>query len=328
MLDVAAARLMSGNEFENKGLALMQTASSAKAISAPMRRKRNWLPLWFLLPSLIVFALFGIYPIVDAAITSLSRYNLTEPDASRVFIGFANYQAMLADSRFWGGLSRSFQFVIVSVVGSLLLGFYIAYLLCETSRGQGLFRIVFLVPMSISATITALSFKFMLNLEFGVINAILDNVLGTKVNFLGDPTLALWATVGIDVWQWTPLVVLILLAGLESLPREVYESAALDGAGSWNMLRYITIPLMKRFILIAALIRTMDAFRVYETIQLTTAGGPGTLSETLNIYIAKRGFSFFEMGPASAMAIFLAFLIIFIATIFVRKSGAFQELVQ
>lgn len=306
----------------------MQNATSMKAATAPMRRKRNWLPLWFLLPSLIVFALFAIYPIIDAAITSLSRFNLTEPDAKRVLIGIANYRAMLTDERFWGGLVRSFEFVAISVVGSLLLGFYIAYLLHYTIRGKGLFRIIFLVPMSISATITALSFKFMLNLEFGVINGILDNVLGTKVNFLGDASLSLLSTAGIDIWQWTPLVVLILLAGLESLPVEVYESAALDGAGTWSMLRYITIPLMKRFILIAALIRTMDAFRVYETIQLTTAGGPGTLSETLNIYIAKRGFSFFEMGPASAMAIFLSFLIIFIATIFVRRSGAFQELVE
>jgi multiple sugar transport system permease protein len=281
-----------------------------------------------LLPSLIIFALLAVYPTVDAAITSLSRYNLTEPNASRVFIGIDNYAAMVGDPRFWGGLGRSFRFVFVSVIGSLLLGFYIAYLLHGATRGQGLLRIVFLVPMSISATITALSFKFMLNLEFGVINATLDNVLGIKVNFLGDPSLVLWTTAAIDIWQWTPLVVLILLAGLESLPEEVYESAALDGAGTWSLLRYMTIPLMRRFILIAALIRTMDAFRVYETIHLTTAGGPGTLSETLNLYIAKRAFSFFEMGPSSAMALFLAFLIIFIATIFVRRSGAFQELTQ
>ena len=207
-----------------------------------------------------------------------------------------------------------------------MLGFYIAYLLNKTSHGKGMFRIVFLVPMSVSATITALSFKFMLNLEFGVINAFLYDVLGTKVNFLGDPAMALWTTIGIDIWQWTPLVVLILLSGLESLPAEVRESAALDGAGTWSMLRYMTIPLMKRFILIVVLIRTMDAFRVYETIQLTTAGGPGTLSETLNIYITKVGFSFFEMGPAAAMAIFLTFLVIVIATVFVRKSGAFEEL--
>ena len=304
----------------------MDTAPSPSTVAATVRRRRTWTPLWFLLPSMIVFGMLAIYPIVDAFITSVSRYNLTELDAERVFIGLANYQAMLENPRFWSGLGRSFQFVIASVVGSLLLGFYIAYLLNKTSHGKGMFRIVFLVPMSVSATITALSFKFMLNLEFGVINAFLYDVLGTKVNFLGDPAMALWTTIGIDIWQWTPLVVLILLSGLESLPAEVRESAALDGAGTWSMLRYMTIPLMKRFILIVVLIRTMDAFRVYETIQLTTAGGPGTLSETLNIYITKVGFSFFEMGPAAAMAIFLTFLVIVIATVFVRKSGAFEEL--
>ncbi len=293
-----------------------------------MRRKRNLTPLWFLLPSMIIFGLFAIYPVLDAIITSLCRYNLTEPDATRVFIGLANYRAMILDLRFWEGLKRSFQFVVVSVAGSLALGFYIAYVLSKITLGKGVFRIIFLVPMSISATVTALSFKFMLNVNFGVINIMLNNYLGIKVNFLGDPALALWTAVAIDIWQWTPLVVLILLAGLESMPVEVYEAASLDGAGTWSLLRYVTIPLMRRFILIALLIRTMDAFRVYETIQLTTAGGPGTLSETLNVYIAKRGFSFFEMGPAASMALFLTFLIVFLATAFVRKSGAFKESVR
>jgi multiple sugar transport system permease protein len=308
----------------------MQLMSPARAAGSAIREGRGRLPPWlpFLVPSLVIFAVFAIYPVVDAAITSVCRYNLTEPDARRVFIGLANYRDMVIDPRFWGGLGRSFQFAIVSVTGSLLLGFYIAYLLNQTGYGKGLFRTVFLIPMSVSATITALAFKFMLNIEFGIINAALDKVLGIKVNFLGNPALALWSTAAIDIWQWTPLVVLILLAGLESLPVEVYEAAAIDGAGAWRMVRHVTLPLMKRFVLIAALIRTMDAFRVYETIQLTTAGGPGTLSETLNVYVAKRAFSFFEMGPASAMGLFLAFLIIFIATIFVRKSGAFQELVQ
>lgn len=305
----------------------MRTTSVAERppLAAILSRRRRLLPLWFLLPSLVVFAVFAVWPMIEAVITSLSRYNLTEPDAHRTFIGLGNYRAMLADPTFWGDLSRSFQFVAASVAASLILGFYIAYLLFKASRGKDVFRILFLVPMTVSPAITALSFKFMLNYEFGVINILLGALIGKKVNLLGDAGTALWATAAIDTWTWTPLVVLILLSGLESLPEELYDAAAVDGAGAWGMLRHITLPLMKRFILIAALIRTMDAFRVYETIQLTTAGGPGNLSETLNVYIAKRGFSFFEMGPASAMAIVLTLIIVAVGTILVRWSRAFEE---
>lgn len=294
------------------------------AIESSLARQRRWLPVWFLMPSLLVLALFTIYPTIEVIITSVSRYNLTDPAAGRVFTGLENYRQMLADPRFWGSLGRSLQFVVVSVGASMLLGFYVAYLLSKVRRGKELFRVIFLVPMSISPAITALTFKFMLNQEFGVINRMLAAAGVGRLNFLGDPNWALWTTVGIDVWISTPLVILILLAGLEALPDEPYEAAALDGAGTWQMLGYITLPLMKRFILVAMLLRIMDAFRVYETIQLTTAGGPGSLSETLNIYIAKRGFSFFEMGPASAMALFLTVLVVAISVAFVRLLAAFE----
>ena len=302
-----------------------EKASLVRVFPKPAKRRKNLTPLWFLLPSLVIFAIFAVWPTIELLLTSLSRYNLTDRDAHPIFIGLANYEAILADTTFWADLLRSFEFVLVSVVGSLLLGFYIATILNKVGPGKGLFRVAFLVPMAVSPAITALSFKFMFNYEFGVINLMLNALTGSGVNFLGDPTFAIWTTVGIDIWEWTPLVVLILVAGLESLPDEQFEAASLDGAGSWALTRYITIPLMTRFILIAALIRTMDAFRVYETIQLTTAGGPGNLSETLNILLAKTGFSYFEMGPASAQALILTAIIIFVGTVFLRESGAFRE---
>jgi multiple sugar transport system permease protein len=308
----------------------MSATAISELQSAPAKppKKRNTLVFWLLLPSLIIFAAFAIWPTLEAMLISLSRYNLTDPNAQRTFIGLENYRYVLSDKTFWGDLGRSFKFVIVSVAVSLTLGFYIAYLLSKAGRGKGLFRILFLVPMTVSPAITALSFKFMLNYDFGIINVILDKLAGVKVNLLGDASLAIWATVGIDVWIWTPLVVLIILSGLESLPEEVFEAAALDGAGTESTLLYVTIPMMKRFLLIAVLIRVMDAFRVYETIQLTTAGGPGNLSETLNVYIARVGFSFFELGRASAMAMILTFIIIATGTILVRKSSAFEESYQ
>ncbi len=308
----------------------MRALPISERLSTPatLNRRSNRLVFWLLLPSLIIFAVFAIWPTIEAILISFSRYNLTDPNAQRTFIGLENYRAVLTDQIFWGDLWRSFKFALFTVGVSLTFGFYIAYLLSKAGRGKNVFRILFLVPMTISPAITALSFKFMLNYDFGVINSILMSLVGRKVNLLGDAKLALWACAGIDVWIWTPLAVLIVLSGLESLPEEVFEAAALDGAGTGSMLWYITLPLMKRFLLIAILIRVMDAFRVYETIQLTTAGGPGNLSEILNVYIARVGFSFFELGPASAMALILTFIIISIGTIFVKQSGAFEEIYQ
>ena len=308
-------------------LRALSKGSAAQEVRA-LRSRRYWVrltPLWFLLPSLLVFALFSLYPFAEAIITSLSKFNLTDPGAGRVFIGLHNFRMMFQDSRFWGDLGRSFLFVSVTVLLSMAFGFYIASILHAVNRGKNLFRVIFLVPMTISSTIVALSFKFMLNYDFGVVNLLLESVGVGRLNFLGDSRLAMWSTVAVDIWQWTPFVLLVLLAGLESLPRDPYEAASLDGAGPWAIFWYITVPLMKRFLLVAALIRIMDAFRVYETIQLMTAGGPGTLSETLNVYIAKRGFSFFEMGPASAMAVALLLLITFIAMFLVQRSGAFTR---
>ncbi|ADG83105.1 binding-protein-dependent transport system inner membrane protein [Thermincola ferriacetica] len=285
-------------------------------------RRTKWI---MLLPALIVFAALGVYPTIEALYTSLTRYNLTDPAAGKVFIGLGNYLHLVKDVRFWMALARAVEFVAVSVSISFVLGLMIALILQKTKWFQGFFRIVFLVPMVIAPTISTLNFKFMYNYNLGIINKLLQAIGLDKIDFLGNPSLALWSAVAVDVWQWTPLVILVLLSGLEALPREPFEAALIDGASGWQVFRYMTLPLLNRFIVVVLIIRAMDALKVYETIQLMTAGGPGNASETLNTYLATVGFQWFDIGYASALGIFALYFTTFLAMILVKYTGAFKS---
>ena len=280
---------------------------------------------WFmLLPSAIVFLALGVYPTIVALWTSLTSYSLTDP-VSRKFVFLGNYLKLLTDTRFWTSLGHSLWFVGVSVFVSFVLGLGIELLLYRTKKFQGFFRIVFLVPMVIAPTITTLNFKFMYNYNLGIINRLLQVVGIPKVDFLGNPSVALWSAIAVDVWQWTPLVILVLLSGLEALPKEPIEAALIDGASGWEIFRYITMPLLNRFVAVVVVIRTMDALKVYETIQLMTAGGPGTASETMNTYLATVGFSWFDMGYASALGIFALYFTSILALLIVKRTKAFSS---
>jgi multiple sugar transport system permease protein len=277
-----------------------------------------------MLPAIAVFVLFGVYPMLDALWNSLNNYSLTSTEG-KTFIGLQNYFTMFTDIRFWESLGRSLLFVTMSVLLSFLIGFGIALLLNRIQIFQGVFRIIFLVPMIIAPTITTLNFKFMYNYNLGILNSIFETIGLQKINFLGDSSLALLSTMIVDIWQWTPLVILVLLAGLEALPTEPYEAALIDGATPWKTFSFLTLPLLKKFIVIVLVIRVMDALKVYETIQLMTAGGPGTASETLNIYLAQVGFNWYNMGYASALGIFTLYFTTFIAWLLVKYTGAFKS---
>lgn len=278
-----------------------------------------------LLPAIIVFALLAIYPTLSALWTSLNKYNLTKPWEGKTFVLFSNYLDMLSDLCFWQALLRSLQFVLVSVTVSFAIGLGIALLLHRARFFKGFFRTIFLVPMVIAPAITTLNFKFMYNYNLGIINHILNWIGVGRIDFLSNPSTVLWSIMGVDIWQWTPFVILVLLAGLESLPKEPYEAALIDGANSWQIFRFITMPLLRKFVALTLVIRIMDVFKIYETIYLMTAGGPGTASETLNIYLAKVGFSWFDMGYASAIGIFTLYFTLTCSWFLIKRTVTAAE---
>lgn len=276
------------------------------------------------LPALIVFLLMGVYPTIQGLVNSLTSYNMTEIGEKK-FIGLDNYIRMFTEIRFWQALGRTAIFVVLSVAFSYLFGLIVAVFLNKIKRGRNIYRIIYLIPMIIAPTITALNFKFMYNYNMGIINSILNLFGINNIDFLGDPSIALFSTLVVDIWLGTPLAILILLAGIETQSEAYYEAAKIDGATDFQVFKEITFPLLKKFSGIVIILRTMDALKVYEVIQLMTAGGPGTSTETLNIYISKAGFSWFEMGYAAALGIFTLYFIMFIARGIINKMGMFQS---
>lgn len=276
------------------------------------------------LPALAVFLVMGVYPTIQGLINSLTSYNMTEI-GEKHFIGLGNYIRMFTELRFWQALGRTVIFVILSVGISYLLGLIIAVLLNKIDFARNAYRIIFLIPMIIAPTITALNFKFMYNYNMGIFNSILTTFGLSKIDFLGNPSIALFSTLAVDIWLGTPLAILILLAGIESQSEAYYEAARIDGGTEFQIFAEITFPILKKFSVIVIVLRTMDALKVYEVIQLMTAGGPGSASETLNIYISKAGFSWFEMGYAAALGIFTLYFIMFIAKAIINKTGLFQS---
>lgn len=287
---------------------------------------RSWVrnPLFFfMLPAILIFLVMGIYPTLQALWTSLFNYTLTDP-TGKEFTGLSNYGMILQDPRFWSALGRSALFVSVSVGLSFVIGLVVALMLSKIRRLQTFYQVIFIIPMVISPTVAAYNFKFMYNYSFGIFNVILSKLGMEKIDFLGNTNYSLWATVIIDIWQWTPLVILILLAGIETLSKEPYEAAEIDGASRLRIFFNITLPLLKPFIVIAVLLRVMDSLKVYEAIHLVTASGPGTSSETLNTYLATIGFNWFDLGHGSALG-FIAMNITSLLCLFlVKKTNMFS----
>ena len=233
----------------------------------------------------------------------LSFHSWQLPNPSPRFVGLENYAQLGADQRFLLALLRSILFVGVSVLIQFLLGMGGAVLLDRNLRRLGAMTSVLIVPIMIAPVAVGAIWMPLYDINFGLLNYFLRQLGAGKVEWLATPFNALPSLMVIDLWQWTPFMLLIFLAGLQSLPREPIEAARIGGASEWRIFRSISLPMMRRVIAIALLLRGVDSFgKFFDTAYLLTGGGPGTASETLNLYIYQVGFKFFRMGYASALS--------------------------
>ena len=191
-------------------------------------------------------------------------------------------------------------------------------MLNQNLKGTSLFRTALLTPMMITPVIVGLTWRFLYNPSFGFLNYLLNRIGLNSQEWLTNPKLVFSSILIVDVWQWTPLLILMLLAGLQSLPDTLYESAEIDGASGLSMLRYVTIPLLKPIIVLGLLLRTMDAIRVFDTVFMMTRGGPGTQTELASIYLYLKGLKNFHMGEASAVAILVLFCTLVLSFVFFK----------
>lgn len=260
------------------------------------------LPYLLLAPTLLVLLSLGIYPLIYAV-----RVSLQVGRGERAHWSLENFTRLFSDSFFLSALAHTLIYAASALTLEFLLGLALAVLLNERIRGRGIFRAALLVPMMLPPVVVGVVWRLMLNPNFGAINGTLKSfgVNTEALTWTASPRLAFLSVIAVDVWQWTPFVFLILLAGLQAIPEEPYEAALMDGSSAWQTFTNITLPLLKPAILIVLLLRTMDLLRVFDQIFILTEGGPGFATETISLYIYRAAFRFGDFGYAAAMSFVL-----------------------
>jgi multiple sugar transport system permease protein len=272
-----------------------------------------------LLPAVCILAFLVAVPTFYLFYTSLHRWLLRDPTGP-TFIGIENYIKLIQTSDFSTSLTVTLIFSAASVILSLLLGLCLALLFNENIKGKRIMRTIIVLPIVLPSVVVGFTWKFLLSSEVGIIGAYFMPLVGLRdLSLLGDPTLALVSVIVADIWGKTPLPFLIFLAGLSAIPPIYYESAKIDGAGSWHMFRSITLPNIKKPIAVAAILRTIDAFNSFDVIFVMTKGGPGMATHTLPMLGWKVGFYYFDIGTASAIGVILLLLVMFLSMPLIRS---------
>lgn len=280
---------------------------------------------WLLLaPAILAIALAAVIPLAWTFYESLHAHDLRTPWLGRTFVGLRNYAEAIADGRFWGALGRTLVFTAVSVGVELLLGLALALLLDRASRGRAVIRTSALLPWALPTVAVALIWRFLFDGRGSVVNAMLAQlrVAAGPIDWLTDPILAWVPLVLADVWKTTPFVALLLLAGLQTIDRRLYEAARVDGAGRVRQLVFVTLPLLKPALLVALVFRTLDAFRVFDLPFVLTGGGPGTATEPLSLLAFTALLQNLRFGYGSALSVIVFAVAFALALLFVRLLGS------
>ena len=272
--------------------------------------------LAFLAPSVIALAMVGIAPLVYAIWTSLHFFNLTKLKQVR-YIGLENYQTVLTDPVFWEAMGRTFFLLGTALPIQIALGLGIALVLHQPGLTllKTLTRLSLVLPMATTYAVVGLLGQVMFNQKFGVVNQLLG---GADINWIGDPTNAFAMIIFWDVWQWTPFVALVLLAGLTMVPGEVEEAARLETKSWWTILRHVQLPFLIPGLVAVLILRTADTLKLFDMVFTLTRGGPGSSTEFISLMIQRVGFRGFDQGLASAQAIILLIITIILAQIYIR----------
>jgi len=286
-------------------VSIEETRTKAEKRSKPQRLAPNYWP--FVVPALIVIAAVIVFPWVFTLWMSVNKWTLGQ---SQSFIGLDNYVRLATDARFWESLWHTVLYTVLSVVGPLVFGTLAALIFDANFPLRGFLRGVFVMPMMATPVAVALVWTMMFHPQLGVLNYLLSLVGIGPQEWIYNQSSVIPSLVLVEVWQWTPLVMLIVLGGLASVPREPYESAEIDGANAWQKFRYLTLPMISPFLMIAVIIRGIDAIKSFDIIYAMTQGGPGTASETINIYLYNTAFSYYDIGYGSAMAVVFFVLIV------------------
>lgn len=274
---------------------------------------------WLLLaPALLIICALVLYPFFWAVVLSFTEYSVLRP-ATPIFIGIKNYQDLLNDPLIWERFAFTGRFVFTAVLIELVIGFGMAFFLNSRFKNQGGIVTLLLLPMMLSPVIVGLFWKYILANNWGIINYYIRTLLHQpEVLWLSDLKFGFWAITIVDIWMWTPFMMLLCLAALSAVPDYLYESAEVDRASAWFKFTRITLPLATPLVMLAVVFRVIDAFKTVDIVWVLTAGGPGNSTETIGFTIYKLAFAFFQTGKASALAVIMLVMVIGLSNILIK----------
>ncbi|MBM3597190.1 MAG: sugar ABC transporter permease [Alphaproteobacteria bacterium] len=269
----------------------------------PAKRPPSYRPpryLSFIVPGLIATLAVIVFPWLFTVWMSFHEWKI---GGSRHWVGVQNYVTLAGNQRFLEAIIHTFYFTALAVILPLVLGTFAAVVFHRNFPLRGVLRTVFIMPMMATPVAIALVWTMMFHPQLGVLNYLLSLVGLPPSEWVFAKHTVIPSLVLVEIWHWTPFVMIIVLGGLAALPSEPYESALIDGATPWQMFRHITFPLVLPFLVVAGIIRTIDALKAFETIYVISNGGPGTASETINIYLYLQAFAYYNVGDASAVVV-------------------------
>ena len=262
----------------------------------------------YMLPSVIALIMLTIFPMAYSLVISLYDWDLLDKNSFN-FIWFSNYVSIFKDPVYIKSLVITFEYTIVSVALEVIFGIALAMLAYQNLFGTRVLRTTVISAMVISPVVVGTAWRLMYNEGYGLINYILDRIGIGGYSFLADSKTVLGAIIAADVWEWTPLVFVIVLAALQGVPSDILEAASVDGANAWKKFTKVTLPSIGPSVIFAILLRVMESFKSYDLIYTMTGGGPGTASQNINVLMYKTAFSYYEVSRAAAMAMISLILV-------------------
>jgi multiple sugar transport system permease protein len=304
---------------------------TTQTVAQPLKKQRwnlsdRGITNLFIAPTLILLILWNVFPLFYSLYLSFTSYS-TIAKKPPVWIGFQNYVTLLTSEQVWKYFAITGRFALLAVSLEVLVGFCLAMLLRDKFKGSGILTTVILVPMMLAPVVVGLFWKLIYNPGYGVFNYLVNWAgIPLTTDWLASTTLSMWAVVIVDVWMWSPFVMLLVLSGLTAIPDYLYEAAVIDRASSWFQFRRITLPQVAPLLLIAILFRTMEALKSFDLMMGLTGGGPGESTRTVSIEIYMRAFGGqFRTGSASALAYIVLIVIIAASNLYITAINRIRE---
>ena len=298
-------------------------------------RTNRLIPYLFLLPAVAFLVLGLMVPLYNSIVLSFYDWSFGQAWSDKDYLGFRNFQRLFTDPTVWGAVRTTFVFGFWVVLFEMLLGVGLALLLEKPVRGASFFRTIFVLPLMIAPIVVGLIWRYLLDARNGVVNYYLQSIgdalpflknLGfERQEWLADPNLAMFSIVISDVWQWTPFIFMIVLAGLQGLDSSVTEASRIDGASWWQMTWFVKLPMMRNILLIALLMRIIDVFRALEVIYIMTNGGPGSSTRVLSLLLFQTAFTSQDLGYAATIAVLLSVILIILSILLMLYNNPLKD---